>query len=78
MSIFLDIWASGVATQLLSSMSGSDGKQSNLALVPTYFGDFVKLHFFVYCTANVQFEEVEFEEADIDQDDIVEKEDLVP
>ena len=58
-------------------MTASDGENVDLALVPTYVGDFLKSNFSVYFNANVQFEEEE-EEVQSDEDSIVEEDNLLP
>ena len=90
LGIFLDTWASGLSTQynaaelkseyaqLLASMADSDGKNVDLALVPTFVGDFLKSHYTVYYNANVEFEQEEDETLESDADDMVEDENLVP
>ena len=42
-------------------MADSDGKNVDLALVPTFVGDFLKSHYTVYYNANVEFEQEEEE-----------------
>ena len=64
--------------QLLASMTASDGKHVDLALVPTYVGDFLKSHLSVYYNANVEFEEEEEETVESDEENMVQKENLVP
>ena len=59
-------------------MADSDGENVDLALVPTYVGDFLKSHFTVYYNANVEFEQEEDETVESDEDNMVEDKNLVP
>ena len=59
-------------------MTASDGKNVDLAHVPTYLGDFLRSHLSVYYNANVEFEEEEEETVESDEENMVEEENSVP